>query len=92
MIDTEKNQKKGLHIWFWHTKVHFYILKIPLFVVAMTTLTQESPLPWVVVKRATPIDFSRGITFSLKVPNRQVMCQQKAHKALFIPPVLVFSC
>ena len=58
----------------------------------MATLTQESPLPWVLVKGATPIEFSRGITFSLIVPNRQVVCLQEAHKALFIPPVLVLSC
>ena len=51
----------------------------------MATLTQEIPLPWAVVKGAIPTDFSKGITFSLKVPNRQVICLhslQKVHTAL----------
>ncbi len=58
----------------------------------MVILTQESPLLWAMVNGATAIDFSRGITFSLKVSNRQIICLQKAQKALFIPPLPVLSC
>ncbi len=65
--------------------------KLPLSSWLRFFLTQESPLPWVIVEGATPIDFCRGITFSLKMSNRQVICLQKAYKALFISPVLVLS-
>ncbi len=53
----------------------------------MATLTQERPLPWVVVEVEIPIDFSMGITFNSKCQIGKSL--QKAHKALFIPPVFV---